>query len=68
MLSKKIRNLEKYGVWLNKSSCYEDNGYDACAAQEIMSQCVHETQERVTGSIAPIIGGPIYKMHTVGND
>jgi hypothetical protein len=68
MLSKKLRNLEKYGAWLNELSCYEDNGYDAYAAQAIVAQCVHETQTHIIGSIDSSIGGPIHRVHTVRND
>lgn len=68
MLSKKLRNLEKYGVWISESPCYEDNGYDAYAAREIVDQCVHETQAHIIGSLDSSIGGPIRRAHVVGRD
>jgi len=68
MLSKKLRNLERYGAWINESPCYEDNGYDAYAAQEIVAQCVHETQTHIIGSLDSSIGGPIRRAHVVRND
>lgn len=67
MLSKKVRQLEKWGVWVNSSPCYEDNGYDDSAAQDMVSQCIHETQERVTGSINSSIGGSIRGVYIAGN-
>ena len=48
MLSKdkKVKPLSTWGSWFTrKFTCYEDSGYEAWDVQEIVIQCIHETQE-----------------------
>ncbi len=37
---RRVRDSEMY-----RTTCYEDNGYEVWDVQEIVTQCIHETQE-----------------------